>query len=360
MKCAGCVFNSYLWSTLEFLLNHRFWSHSGNIAVYLPYKLKLTPGFFIDKGRKKIKTVSELKFTKTIDEEHVVKLDSTLIYAEWCNSIAYVGQTAAFEVGTSFVGNGATIKVKGKSKSGKKLGKINDKIKYNKYIGRFEIPEDIEIGDEIYFEVTLPDNGLEHKSSHIPVYPCPEVSNMKWSANEARRGDVLTLTADIKGLYSGNEVTVTIYEYDADGAHDRITEVRTEIVNDKIEIMWEYEYFDDTAKILSEDKIQEYNKNAHYAHPEYFFTIKIGETEYGKKQESGILKFKDWFDFKLLDEGGEPLANEEYILHLSDGSERKGSLDAEGYGREEGLPPGKVTAEFKNIGYVTLSDEYDE
>lgn len=301
--------------------------------------------------------MSELKFNVTTDKEHEITLDSSLVHAEWRNAAAYAGQTATFEVGTSFVGNGATIKVKGKSENGKKLGKIDDKIKNNKYVGHFDIPEDIDIGDEIYFEVELPKNGLEGESSRIPVYPAPKVSNMKWSAKEARRGDILKLTADITGLYSGTEVIVKIYEYDEGGAHDPITELPAEIKDDKIEILWEYEYHEDTAKIASEDEIQEYNKKKHYAHPEYYFTITIGETEYGKEQESKLLKFKDWFEVSLIDEKGDPMADEKYILYLPDGSKREGTLDNKGYVREENIPPGMVTFEFPDVGTIALTAE---
>jgi len=169
--------------------------------------------------------MTELKFNKGTDEEHEIKLDSHLVYATWRCGIAYAGQPASLEVGTAFVGQGSKIKIKGKSENGESLGKISDVISGNKYIGSFDIPEDFEIGDEIYFEVNLSANGLSGESNRIVVRPAPKISNMQWSAAEARRGDVLTLSADVKNVYAGTEVTVIIYEHDADGAHDRITEI---------------------------------------------------------------------------------------------------------------------------------------
>jgi hypothetical protein len=87
---------------------------------------------------------------------------------------------------TSFVGKGASIRITGKSEKGESLGKAKDKIKDNKYVGELEIPGDIELDDEIYFEVELSDNGLTGESNRIPVQPAIQVSNMKWSAREAR------------------------------------------------------------------------------------------------------------------------------------------------------------------------------
>jgi hypothetical protein len=156
----------------------------------------------------------DLKFTKSTDTEHEIELESSLISASWRSGKAIAGQTATFEVHTAFVGEGATIKIKGKSEKGKKLGTIKDVIKRNKYVGEFEIPEDTELDDMVYFEVELPKNDLEGESNRIPVFPPVQVFNLKWSAKEARRGDVLTLSADTNGLRDHTEVSVIIYEYD--------------------------------------------------------------------------------------------------------------------------------------------------
>ena len=281
----------------------------------------------------------ESKFSKSTDSEHEIKLDSSLIYATWRCGVAYGGQTASFEVLTSFVGNGAKIKATGKSEKGKNLGKVSDKIKNNKYVGEFEIPEDIELGDEVYFEVELPDNSLSGESDRIPARPPVRVSNMKWSAKEARRGDVLTLTANVQNVQNGTEVEITIYEYDRDSIHDKIAKLPAVVQDEKIEVKWDYEYYEDTDEVPTEEELQKYGRN--YNPPEYFFTIKIGETEFGKDQESGILEFKDWIELELLNYTGD----EEYVLHLPDGTQRKGQFDDTGKLREEDLPPGRCTIE---------------
>ncbi|UCD93806.1 MAG: hypothetical protein JSU69_08530, partial [Candidatus Zixiibacteriota bacterium] len=264
---------------------------------------------------------------------------------------AYAGQTAAVEVATAFVGSGAPIKIKGKSEKGKNLRKISDKIRNNKFIGELEIPEDIEIGDQIYFEVELPDNGLSGESNRIPVRPAVQVSGMKWSAKEARRGDVLTLSADIKGLFSGTEVELNIYEFDRDKIHDKIASFPAVVQDEKLEAKWEYEYHDNTKGIPTDEEMKKYNRS--YNPPEYFFTIKVGDTEYGKDRESGILKFRDWFDIYLKDEEGNPMPDEQYVLDMPDGSQRKGKLDGKGYAREEKVPPGVIYVEFPNVEYIS-------
>jgi hypothetical protein len=287
-----------------------------------------------------------LKFNKSTDEEHKEKLDSYLISASWKQGFAIAGQQALFEVFTAFVGNGAEIKVTGKSENGEKLGKIKDTIFNNCYVGKFDIPDDMEMDDLIYFEVDFPKNGISGESNRIPVFPPVKVTNMKWSAKEARRGDVLTLSAEVYGVKDKTEATITIYEYDRDGLNDRIVELPVEVKNQKVEVKWEYQYFEDTDEIPSEWELQEYGKS--YNPPEYFFTIKLGDTEYGKKQESGLLLFKDWIEVELLDSNGQPVPNQDYILRLPDGTEKRGQLDGDGKARVEDVPPGKFRIVFPN------------
>jgi len=282
--------------------------------------------------------MAELKFTKGTDSEHKVKVDSTLVYAAWKSGGAVCGEKATFEVGTAFVGNGAPIKITGKSEGGKKIGKIKDVITYNRYLGSFDIPEDFEVGDEVYFEVELSKQSLNGESDRILVIPPIRITNLKWSAKEARRGDELTLTADIDGLRDGAEVTVTIYEYDADSAHDRIVELPATVKDKKVELCWEYEYHEDTDGIATADDLRPYK--GEYNPPEYFFTVKAGETEVGTEQESGLLEFKDYVDVELLSDTGQPLANAKFKLVLADGSEMDGTADGDGKARVEDVPPG--------------------
>lgn len=285
--------------------------------------------------------MSDLTFTRSTDTEHEIELDSTLISASWRSGAAVAGQPAKFEVITSLVGNGAKIKIVGKTKNGTKLGKISDKISNNVYVGEFDVPEDIDLDDEAYFEVELSKNGLSGESSRIPCVLPADISNMQWGASEAGRGDVLTLSADVKNVRSETDVLITIYEHDRDGAHDKITDLPGFVRSSRIEVEWEYEYFEDVDEVPTEKELQEYGRS--YNPPEYFFTIKVNDIEYGREQESGLLVFKDWIEIRVLNYTG----NESYILHLADGSERKGTFGEDGTAREEDVPPGRCSIEIE-------------
>jgi hypothetical protein len=302
--------------------------------------------------------MADLKFNKGIDEEHEVKLNSYLISSFWSSAYAFAGASAKLEVRTALVGNGAKIQITGKSEGGKKLGKIKDIINNNVFVGQLDIPEDVETGDEIYFEVKLSKNSLDGESNRIPVYPQPKIKSIGWSAEEARRGDILELTAELEDVNDGAEVLLVIYEYDEDGAHDKITELPASIEKGKIKIVWEYEYHEDTDEIPTQEEMERYGGS--YNPPEYFFTIKFEEFELAREQESKLLKFKDYIEINLKDPAGNPVADEKYIVHLPDGTEKQGNLDAQGYAKEDGIPPGIIQVEFPDLEQVDSERPIEE
>jgi hypothetical protein len=125
------------------------------------------------------------------------------------------------------------------------------------------------------------------------------------------------------------------------------------IKNSKIELDWEYEYHEDTDEIPTEEELSEYGRG--YNPPEYFFTVKVADQEFGKDdQASGLLLFKDWLEIRLLKRGGEPFANEHYILTLPDGTTKEGDLDENGYVKLEDLPPGPCKVRFPNVRGVEV------
>jgi len=291
----------------------------------------------------------ETKFTKSTDKEHKIKLESSILHAIWSANEVHAGSEALIEVKTLFVGEGGKIKITGKSEKGKKLGKLTGKVYGNGFSGKLTIPDKIKPGDKAYFKVKLSGLGVSAESNRVPIKPKIEVSNMKWDKQEARRGDTLKLTVDIEGVRDKAEVKIIIYEHDQDGNHDKIAEIPTKVKNKKVEVSWEYEYHEDTDQIPSQDELDKYGKS--YNPPEYFYTLKIDDQEFGQDQESGLLLFKDWVEITLTNEDGEPAGNEKYILHMPDGSKREGNLDEKGYAREKDIPPGVARVEFPDTEY---------
>ncbi len=56
-----------------------------------------------------------------------------------------------------------------------------------------------------------------------------------------------------------------------------------------------------------------------------------------------------WIEIELVDEEGEPVPGEKYEVTLPDGTVAKGTLDAKGGGRIEGIDPGTCKITFPEL-----------
>lgn len=283
------------------------------------------------------------EYQKATDEAHQVKLTSKLVHALWISKAVCVGEKAPFEVWTHFVGNGADIQVEVFDRKGKSITKIKGKIYGNYFSDAVKIPE--KARDGLMFTARLPRHNLEKNSDVCRILPPVTIANQKWSQAQASRGDTVRLTADVENIPDGGQVMITIYEYDQDGAHDFITKFPCRVSSRKIDVQWKYEYHEDTDDIPTDEEMKAHGKS--YNPPEYFWVAEYGRKRFGDARESGLLKFMDFIRIELKDEMGTGVADQDYTLHLPDGTTRSGTLDAEGLAEEKELPPGKVDIEYK-------------
>ncbi len=286
----------------------------------------------------------EYTFTKSVDEAHVVKLESQLIYAIWQKGVARGGANIPLEVRTAFVGEGATISITVKGSSSKKIASFDDLIFGNRYTCAIPLPPDLEVGEDVWFEVKLSKQKLKGKSNLIPAFPMPELHSMSWNQQEARRGDILNLTAEFDRVVDDEKVTVHIYEYDSDGIHDPIAQIPTKLENKKLNLMWQYEYHEDTDEVPTQAELDKYGTT--YNPPEYFFVIDIDGSRFGEEQESGILTYIQSFRSVIRDCFQMPVANQKVKLHLPDGSIKELVSDDNGEVIVEKLISGKLFLEI--------------
>ncbi len=271
------------------------------------------------------------------DSAHRITLPSTIQAVWWGVREGEVGGEAPLLAETLFVGDGAGLKAEVRTRDGKTVGTVTGSVGAGRWSGVFTLPDRAE--GEVYFEAELPKHGLKARSGLLRVHPARLLANAKWSAAEVRRGDVVKLTVDAREFADGTRVALSIYENDADGGHDFITELTAAVENEKVGAEWAYDYPDDTAEIPTDDELKPVNGS--YAHPEYFFVARAA----GKEAKSGLLRFKDSIELELY-EDGEQVTNREYTLYFADGTERKGALDGKGTAQEENLPPGPVRVDF--------------
>lgn len=276
--------------------------------------------------------------TAKVDQVTKVELTSELGAVEWSRRVAAPNALVVLRGETVYVGTSAPVEVQLRDGGGGVVGTAKGTV----VAGRFSIPLQVPAKAQrgLVAEVKLPEHGLSGKSVALIVPGPVEVTNARWSAKEARRGDVLTLTADVKGAPDGTPAELTIYEHDADGAHDRITGFEALVRGGRVEAKWEYEYHEDTDDIATEAEAER-----GYHPPEYFFRVSV----HGIFADSELLTFQDFLEIRLTDRHGTPVPGASYVLSLPDGSERRGKLDDHGEATEQDIPPGRVEVRFTDV-----------
>ncbi|MGB9598120.1 MAG: hypothetical protein ACPL7B_17670 [Candidatus Poribacteria bacterium] len=269
------------------------------------------------------------EYQKPTDSAHKIELPSSIDRAFWDRGVASIGEQVEFLVYTHFVGDGSKTKITFKNRNGRKIDEITAQVYGNRCRGRWTVSD--RARNAVYYEVELKEHGIRAESEELIIVPARSITNARWSQPDARRGDILTLSADTENFPDGTEARIVIYEYDEDGAHDLITELRGIVENNRIEVEWEYEYYEDTDEIPNDQEAE-----SGYSYPEYIFKVIIGRIE----AQSDLLRFKDWIDFIMRDGTDTPVTNQEYILHLPDGQERRGRIGSDGRVIEKDIPPG--------------------
>jgi lysozyme len=275
---------------------------------------------------------------KQTDNAHQVTLSSSIEGVRWTRRRAAPGGMAGLEIRTRFVGHGAPVKIQLLDKQGRSHGAFDDQIVGNRLDAEVAVPQKAD--GALIADVKLPKHGLSDTSPALWLTAPVTVKNAEWSTDEARRGDVLTLTTDAKGAPAGTEAEVVIFEHDDDHAHDLITRFPVLVEGEKVEAEWEFEYHEDTDDIPRQEELDRRtdetgDEHGDYKHPEYFFRVDV----LGRSAESDLVRFNDWIELALVDREGQPVPNERYFLEQPDGEEKKGTLDEQGKARCE-VPPG--------------------
>jgi hypothetical protein len=280
------------------------------------------------------------RFVHATDKKCKVTIQSSLLYALWRAGAAHVGGRAPFEVATAMVGEGAAIEICGRSEKGRKLGRIRDHIRRNRFFGTLDIPEKVDPDDQIFFEVKLPKLGLSMQSNRIPARPQIRVATMAWDRREVRRGDDVSLSVEFEaGIRDGDEANVIIYEYDPDGNHDKVIALPAVIRKNRIELQWRFEYQFEAALIPTAAELAAYGRPYHP--PQYFFIVQIDAERIGMLQEGGLMTFADAVRLHAAF-GGRPAAHYRLEVEPATGTTQTWQLDAEGTISVDRLPPGKI------------------
>ena len=271
-------------------------------------------------------------------EVTTVTLASSVESVGWTAGRVAPGGRVGLEVRTRYVGRGAPLEVTLTDGDGQTFGPFKDTLYADRFQTRLTVPA--KARGTLVAEAKLPRHGVQATSPPLLLTPVVTVEEATWSADEARRGDVLTLTATALGAADGTPARLSIWEHDADGAHDPITELSAEVKGEQVEAEWAYEYHEDTDGIATDEELEQ-----GYNPPEYFFRCDV----LGASAESGLLMFKDWVGLHLTGPDGSPFADARYVVRFADGSEREGQLDADGRADLENVPPGPLSVSYPDL-----------
>jgi len=295
-------------------------------------------------------------YTGASDTTNRIQVESHLIYAVWSQPYAHAGQHAAFEVRTSFVGNGAKIKITFYTGAGKKLDKMEGVVTGNRYKGKVIVPQKVKSGDTLYFEAELPSHGLKGESNLVSVRPSIAVSFIGWDRTEIRRGDVATLICKFEdGVEDGDNAVVFIHEHNPNSCDFKLTSIPVKVKSGKVEIQWKFDYQDSVEQIPTEDEMKQYQK--HYANPMFFFMVVVDNIRIGENRESGLVRFIDRLSVSIKTKEGEPFPEAQCSAVLADGTVMNGNTDSNGIVEFVDIVPGMVRVSFPDLGRVFIEDK---
>ena len=143
-------------------------------------------------------------------------------------------------------------------------------------VGQYEIPVDAKEG-VWKFSVKVAKLGLTGTSSNeLKVAPLLKLTNAKWDTAEAKHGDILKMTCDVKNANAGDPVEIEVLQNDARGAHVPLVKLLTVVKDNKAELSWELR---PALKHVANDTGSKSKLDYADLEQEYFFKMRIGAVE---------------------------------------------------------------------------------
>ena len=159
-----------------------------------------------------------------------------------------------------------------------------------------------------------------------------------WGQSIVHRGEQVALRGETSGFDDGTAATLRIFARREDGDQELFA-LPAEVERDRVEAVWQYEYEGDVADLP--DPIG--REGDVYTPVRYYFDLEID----GHLGRSGMLEFRDWIEFEVVDADGRPLAHLAFVVRFADGSQREFRLDEQGRARLNDVPPGNVELDLK-------------
>lgn len=204
----------------------------------------------------------------------------------------------------------------------------------------FEDPDGNVEEDRLRLDGTVRRDDLSDGKAKVTL---KDVYSAEWDKEEARPDEEVSFSAKVDGFENGTTATVQIFKRDLKGPDVIVDEMEMEVQGGKVEDKWAYVYPEDGSG--EED---DSGMSGGYSAPQYYFEVRIESCT----ARSGLLKYQDYIEIELKNEEGSPIGNEQYVVYLSNGEVRKGTLDGSSQAKAKNVPPVTADVRFPAVGEV--------
>jgi len=166
-----------------------------------------------------------------------------------------------------------------------------------------------------------------------------KISTARWEKNRAKCGDKVKMIVDVKDFEDGTPATFTVWEQDVDGENDFMAQIESKVDGNKVEATWVFS--PEEMQLVLEEKAKDIQ-----GEPEFFFSVEIEQEE----ARSEILTFTYPLDIYLEDKKGNPIDDVNYVITLSDGTQKKGKF-SKGHAKIDDAPYGKFTLDVDGYDF---------
>ena len=166
-----------------------------------------------------------------------------------------------------------------------------------------------------------------------------------WTAEQARVGDTVQMTAKVEGFEPGTPARFQIFKRDLTGPDVVVDEVEAETQGETVEADWTFAYPDDLKTSGTE-------QGEGLSRPFFYFEVVVGPCQ----ARSGLLEYRDVIKVTLLDADGQPVAQGDYVLYLGDGTIQQGKLDGSGSVTVDDVPIGRWGVRFPGRKNITVRE----
>ena len=193
---------------------------------------------------------------------------------------------------------------------------------------KFTDPDGKEAQGSLRLDGKIRRSGLSEGQCEVELY---SLGNAKWGKEKADVGEAIKISADAEGFEDGTLATIDVYCRDLNRTDIKVESITSEVRGGKVKAEWVFAHDDDLP-----DTITAGEADIRYSSKQYFFEVIV----YSLTARSSFVTYQDKIKIELLDSFGDAVINEPYILYLSDGQVRKGTLDGSGKAEEKDIPPG--------------------